>query len=205
VKRPLMLAFVFAGVLAAADMASLPRDPEKEAWVRARLAELGFSNEIRVVREEGLKSGNICAYATVSGGARWISYDPSCVTSLDPRDRNYIWSAGTMFHEIAHHLASHPSTLDQPALAEESESERWVGWMFRFSSMTLDQAMIYARAGGSDANHPSLDQRIRLVETGWRNADAVLSGKASAVAPPGVSASKLAETARQRLKSLASH
>jgi len=202
----LLLLAVLASRLLAADLAALPRDYAKEAWVHARLTQLGLNNEIRVVREPGLVASNVCAYATESGGIQYISYDPACVTSLDPANPNYLWSAGVMLHEIAHHLSGATSTTGKTSMENEVEAERWVGWAFRYSGVSLAQAMVYARSGQENPSdtHPGTVERVKAVESGWRKADEVLSGSAArpTSAPSATSVDKLAAAARRGLQSL---
>lgn len=200
----------------AADLAALPRDAAKEAWVRAALDRVGLANEIRVVRDDALTGTSTCAYAILRDRTQYVAYDPECVTTLTPGEENYAWSAGVVLHEIAHHLAAHTAASGaKTPIEREIEAERWVGWAFRHSGSTLGQALSYARRGPETASstHPGKADRVKAVERGWRQADTLLtSTRTPGTAVPAASsqtetsarpaAEHLADAARRQLKAL---
>lgn len=201
--KHLLISFVLGGSLVAGDVSVLPRDHAKETWVRATLARLGLNNDIRVVRDDALGSNNICAYAIIQAGRQYIAYDPGCVTTLTPGEPNYVWSAGVILHEIAHHLGAHTATYGKPTFAEEIEAERWTGWAFRHEGFTLEQAIAYAREGQGEASstRPGPADRVRAVEAGWRSGGALKAGRQES-APAGANVERLADAARRHLKTL---
>ncbi len=169
------------------------RDHAKEEWVRQALARLGASNAIRVYRDDSLRNGTTCAYASVQGNFQVIVYDGGCVTSLEPlppdsNDSNLIKNHGVMYHEVAHAICHTAARGDKKPMDREIEAERMAGFLFRYNNAPLNQALIYAQWGlveDSDT-HPGRAVRLRVVEEGWRNADAVLTGLAAGVPPVAV-------------------
>lgn len=189
-------AFALSVPLLAVNPEGLPRDAEKEAWVRDAIAQVGLKNDIRVVRDDTLKGTRICAYATVRGGYQYIGFDPTCVTSLElppnateSERRRYLWNCGVMLHEIAHHVAAHVTVHGgKTTIEQETEAERWVGWAFHHRGLPLEAALIYASQGQLDrsATHPGRPERLIEVENAWRQAEALAVGSTRVPPTPAI-------------------
>ena len=115
------------------------------------------------------------ARAYLRDGAPEIGYNPLWVRSiLDQTVNSARWSLrAVLAHEVAHHVLSHPRATTG-AHRRELEADALAGHAMHGMGATVEETAALWRTLPIHASptHPSRRQRLRIVEAGWRLAEA---------------------------------
>lgn len=160
---------------AALDVTKLPRDRAKEAWVSELVERLGLHLEVRVVRAPALQKHDFCAMASLGPkGVGYITVDPACVTGVTDAV-----SVGVLGHELAHlwNLDAHrlDGASDSKMKVAQTQATEFGGFVLYLYGFSLSEALSEYAALGPDSasNYPDPAERRRVVEQGWRRAEAL--------------------------------
>lgn len=130
----------------------------------------GLSNNYTLIKEPGTMN----AYAFISKGKRYVSYDPILFNNLEYYSDSY-WSIISIFaHEIGHHLSGHSEDNIGSNPVSELEADYFCGFVLYKMGATLEQSLIAINllGGENDSNtHPSKYKRIEKIKEGWLSAN----------------------------------
>ena len=113
------------------------------------------------------------AAALVQGETRLILYNPDFLRQINNQTRNS-WAIKSIFaHEVGHHLNGHTIQSGGSRPDIELQADEYSGAAVRWMGGNLDDALIamsnLAPEQGS-YTHPGRSDRLRAIESGWRNA-----------------------------------
>jgi hypothetical protein len=115
------------------------------------------------------------AYATMSGGQRWIVYDNNFLEDIDAYAKTKWASISIMAHEMGHHYYDHVVSNRGSNVPSEIEADAFSGYMIQKQGGTLEQALAAMTAIGTEkqtATHPAKADRLKAITRGWNAAKA---------------------------------
>ncbi len=115
------------------------------------------------------------AYATISGGQRWIVYDNNFLEDIDAYAKTKWASISIMAHEMGHHYYDHVVSGKGSNVPSEIEADAFSGYMIQKQGGTLEQALAAMTAIGTEkqtATHPAKAARLTAITRGWNAAKA---------------------------------
>ena len=115
------------------------------------------------------------AYATISGGKRFIVYDNSFLEDIDEYSRTKFASISIMAHEMGHHYYDHVVSQRGSNIPSEIEADAFSGYMMQKLGATLQQSQAAMNAIGTpraSATHPAKNDRLVAITRGWNAAQA---------------------------------
>ncbi len=115
------------------------------------------------------------AYATISGGQRWIVYDNNFLEDIDAYAKTKWASISIMAHEMGHHYYNHVVSGRGSNVPSEIEADAFSGYMIQKQGGTLEQALAAMAAIGTErqtATHPAKADRLTAITRGWNAAKA---------------------------------
>lgn len=113
------------------------------------------------------------AYATISGGKRFIVYDNSFLEDIDEYSRTKFASISIMAHEMGHHYYDHVVSQRGSNIPSEIEADAFSGYMMQKLGATLQQSQAAMNAIGTpraSATHPAKNDRLVAITRGWNSA-----------------------------------
>ena len=113
------------------------------------------------------------AYATISGGRRYIVYDNNFLEDIDEYARTKWASRSIMAHEMGHHYYNHVVSMQGSTIPSELEADAFSGYITQKTGGTLEQALAAMNAIGADrasATHPAKADRLAAITRGFNAA-----------------------------------
>lgn len=113
------------------------------------------------------------AYAFVNDYTRYILFDTNFLNTADNNSSNYWASMSILAHEIGHHLSNHTLSGVGSNIPHELQADKYSGFMLYKMGATLEQAQIAINRLGTDyatQTHPSKNDRLNAIESGWNEA-----------------------------------
>ncbi len=122
------------------------------------------------------------AAAVIHGGKRYVLYDRDFVASINNAVKTDWAGVSILAHEIGHHLNGH--TLDSRGGSREAELEadEFSGFVLRklgASVKDAQAAMANISSEHPSSTHPGKADRLKVIEKGWKQADAQILSEAS--------------------------
>ena len=113
------------------------------------------------------------AYATISGGKRFIVYDNNFLEDIDEYSRTKFASISIMAHEMGHHYYNHVVSQRGSNIPSEIEADAFSGYMMQKLGATLQQSQAAMNAIGTpraSSTHPAKNDRLVAITRGWNSA-----------------------------------
>jgi hypothetical protein len=145
---------------------------EAKQVVSTMLNVIDWKNENFNLKEQ---NGIQNAYATMSGGQRWIVYDNNFLEDIDAYAKTKWASISIMAHEMGHHYYDHVVSGKGSNVPSEIEADAFSGYMIQKQGGTLEQALAAMTAIGTEkqtATHPAKAARLTAITRGWNAAKA---------------------------------
>jgi len=111
--------------------------------------------------------------ASISHRKRYISYNPSYITSLNKITKNKWAVMALLAHEVGHHLNGHTIRKGGSTPELELEADEFAGFILYRLGATLQQSqnvMYYIAKVKESKTHPSKNSRLLAIEKGWNRA-----------------------------------
>ncbi len=144
---------------------------EAKQVVNTMLDVIKWKQNFNLKEQNGIQN----AYATMSGGQRWIVYDNNFLEDIDAYAKTKWASISIMAHEMGHHYYDHVVSGRGSNVPSEIEADAFSGYMIQKQGGTLEQALAAMAAIGSDretATHPAKAARLTAITRGWNAAKA---------------------------------
>ena len=125
------------------------------------------------------------AAAVVMGSNRYILYNPDFIQSVNKRSQTDWSSISIIAHELGHHLNGHTLTNKGSRPRMELEADEFSGFVLRKMGASLEEsqaAMNLLASPFGSMSHPPKANRLRAIQRGWEEADAMLEDMGAAVA-----------------------
>lgn len=126
------------------------------------------------------------AAAVIMKEDRYILYNPTWISKVSSNAQTYWAGISIIAHEIGHHLNGHTLLKSGSRPKTELEADEFSGFVLRRMGATLVEAQaamkLLANPLGS-STHPPQNQRLKAIEKGWKNADA-MSGESTKIDMP---------------------
>jgi hypothetical protein len=145
---------------------------EAKQVVSTMLDVIDWKNQNFNIKEQ---NGIQNAYATISGGQRWIVYDNNFLEDIDAYAKTKWASISIMAHEMGHHYYDHVVSGRGSNVPSEIEADAFSGYMIQKQGGTLEQALAAMTAIGTErqtATHPAKADRLKAITRGWNAAKA---------------------------------
>jgi hypothetical protein len=145
---------------------------EAKQVVSTMLDVIDWKNQNFNIKEQ---NGIQNAYATISGGQRWIVYDNNFLEDIDAYAKTKWASISIMAHEMGHHYYDHVVSGKGSNVPSEIEADAFSGYMIQKQGGTLEQALAAMTAIGTErqtATHPAKADRLKAITRGWNAAKA---------------------------------
>lgn len=166
-------ALLVGGLIEAADVTTLPPDPERTEFVRRMVKTAGLDLTIRVVTDPETKN---CAYATTTArGEHYIAVRPDCGGPPVVDGRFDPFAVALLGHEIGHIALKHRAWSGTDAAAqkrEQLEADEFSGRMVAMMGGRLQDALALAVATPETASGPNDRNRRESVDAaakGWHS------------------------------------
>ncbi len=144
---------------------------EAKQVVSTMLDVIQWKENFNLKEQNGIQN----AYATISGGQRWIVYDNNFLEDIDAYAKTKWASISIMAHEMGHHYYDHVVSGRGSNVPSEIEADAFSGYMIQKQGGTLEQALAAMSAIGSErqtATHPAKADRLTAITRGWNAAKA---------------------------------
>ncbi|MEQ1552799.1 MAG: hypothetical protein ABL929_01405 [Ferruginibacter sp.] len=144
---------------------------EAKAVVTRMLDSIQWKENFNLKEQNGIQN----AYATISGGQRWIVYDNKFLEDIDAYSKTKWASISIMAHEMGHHYYNHVASMQGSTVPSEIEADAFSGYMVQRQGGTLEQALAAMQAIGTDrqtSTHPAKADRLAAITRGWNAAKA---------------------------------
>ena len=139
---------------------------EAKKVVDNMLDSIQWKQNFNLVEQNGIQN----AYATISGGQRFIVYDNNFLEDIDAYAKTKWASMSIMAHEMGHHYYNHVVSGQGSTVPKEIEADAFSGYMMEKMGATLEQAMAAMNAIGSPqqtSTHPAKADRLTAITKGW--------------------------------------
>lgn len=139
--------------------------------VNAMLNTIQWRENFNLREQNGIQN----AYATISGGRRWIVYDNNFLEDIDEYARTKWASQSVMAHEMGHHYFNHVVSMQGSTIPSEIEADAFSGYIMQKMGATLEQSLAAMNAIGTDrasSTHPAKVDRLAAITRGWNAARA---------------------------------
>src|SRR6476661_7050604 len=136
------------------------------------------------------------AAAVVSGGKRYLLYNPNFVAAVNRASRTDWAGVSILAHEMGHHLNGHTLQGGGSNPADELEADEFSGFVLRKMGASLAQAQAAMAAVADDqgsSTHPGRSPRLAAIGQGWQRANSQIVASTAGTAPsaaPAVVASR---------------
>jgi hypothetical protein len=144
---------------------------EAKQVVSTMLDVIKWTENFNLKEQNGIQN----AYATISGGQRWIVYDNNFLEDIDAYAKTKWASISIMAHEMGHHYYDHVVSGKGSNVPSEIEADAFSGYMIQKQGGTLEQALAAMTAIGTErqtATHPAKADRLTAITRGWNAAKA---------------------------------
>lgn len=144
---------------------------EAKQVVSTMLDVIQWKENFNLKEQNGIQN----AYATISGGQRWIVYDNNFLEDIDAYAKTKWASISIMAHEMGHHYYDHVVSGRGSNVPSEIEADAFSGYMIQKQGGTLEQALAAMSAIGTErqtATHPAKADRLTAITRGWNAAKA---------------------------------
>jgi hypothetical protein len=144
---------------------------EAKEVVNSMLNVVQWKENFNLREQNGIQN----AYATISGGQRFIVYDNSFLEDIDSYAKTKWASISIMAHEVGHHYYDHVVSGKGSNVPSEIEADAFSGYVMQREGATLEQALAAMKAIGTEkqtATHPAKADRLAAITRGWNAAKA---------------------------------
>lgn len=144
---------------------------EAKEVVNSMLENIQWQENFNLREQNGIQN----AYATISGGRRFIVYDNNFLEDIDAYAKTKWASISIMAHEMGHHFYNHVVSGQGSTVPSEIEADAFSGYMLQKEGATLEQALAAMRAIGTERatrTHPAKNDRLNAITRGWNAAKA---------------------------------
>ncbi len=144
---------------------------EAKEVVNNMLANIQWQENFNLREQNGIQN----AYATISGGRRFIVYDNNFLEDIDAYAKTKWASISIMAHEMGHHFYNHVVSGQGSTIPSEIEADAFSGYMLQKEGATLEQALAAMNAIGTERatnTHPAKNDRLNAITRGWNAAKA---------------------------------
>jgi hypothetical protein len=142
---------------------------EAKDVVNAMLSIIQWQENFNLREQNGIQN----AYATISGGRRFIVYDNNFLEDIDAYAKTKWASISIMAHEMGHHYYNHVVSGQGSTIPSEIEADAFSGYILQKEGATIEQAMAAMNAIGTDratSTHPAKADRLNAITRGWNAA-----------------------------------
>ena len=119
------------------------------------------------------EAGVLNIEASISHRKRYISYNPTYITSLNKITKNKWAVMALLAHEVGHHLNGHTIRKGGSTPELELEADEFAGFVLNKLGATLQQSqqvMHYIAKAKESRTHPAKSSRLLAIEKGWNRA-----------------------------------
>ena len=144
---------------------------EVKEVVNSMLENIQWKENFYLRQQNGIQN----AYATISGGQRFIVYDNNFLEDIDEYAKTKWASVSIMAHEMGHHFYNHVVSNQGSTVPSEIEADAFSGYMLQKEGATLMQALSAMNAIGTDKQtqtHPAKYDRLNAITRGYNAAKA---------------------------------
>jgi hypothetical protein len=144
---------------------------EAKEVVNSMLTKISWNQNFNLKEQNGIQN----AYATMSGGQRWIVYDNVFLEDIDAYAKTKWASISIMAHEMGHHYYDHVVSGKGSNVPSEIEADAFSGYVMQKEGATLEQALAAMKTIGTErqtATHPAKADRLAAITRGWNAAKA---------------------------------
>ena len=144
---------------------------EAKQIVNNMLDSIRWKENFNLREQNGIQN----AYATISGGRRYIVYDNNFLEDIDAYAKTKWASMSIMAHEMGHHYYNHVVSGQGSTVPSEIEADAFSGYMMQKMGATLEQALAAMTAIGTErqtSTHPAKANRLAAITNGWNAAKA---------------------------------
>jgi hypothetical protein len=126
-------------------------------------------------------------YAARIKGVQYIVYDNKFLKQVEDWTHTDWAAISIMAHEVAHHLYGHTADHRGPRPENEKQADYFSGFVLHNLGASLPEAQSAIRMLTTDqpsATHPPRNERLRVIENGWRDAEALYPRSGRFMTPP---------------------
>lgn len=126
------------------------------------------------------------AAAVVSGGKRFLLYNPNFVAAVNRASRTDWAGVSILAHEIGHHLNGHTLQGGGSTPADELEADEFSGFVLRKMGASLAEAQTALAVVSQDYDsptHPGRSTRLAAINRGWQQASSQITASVRTSAP----------------------
>ncbi len=151
---------------------------EAKEVVNSMLDVIQWKENFNLREQNGIQN----AYATISGGQRFIVYDNNFLEDIDAYAKTKWASISIMAHEMGHHYYNHVVSGQGSNIPSEIEADAFSGYILQKEGASLEYSLAAMTAIGTDRasrTHPAKADRLAAITRGWNAAKANTSATAA--------------------------